>query len=181
MRAAARPRYTRASAPEARARASARRIHSQGHGEGLETLDERKEDAAAARLAVEAAARRTPARDGTQTNLSPVPGAAFPTPSGVRQAPTMQQQTHMAAAAACMHVECVHAAAATAATCKHAALTSLAATHATAHPNGLQAVGGGVATCELLFLKVSPNGNAATGSGKRHELSLHTREGACGK
>eukprot|EP00955_Chlamydomonas_euryale_P073809 361852-Chlamydomonas_euryale.AAC.1 len=87
-----------------------------------------------------------------QTNLSPVRGAVIPTPSGVRQAPTMQQQAHMAAAAACMHVECVHAAAATAATCKHAASTSLAATRATAHPNGLRAAGCGVATCAILEL-----------------------------
>eukprot|EP00955_Chlamydomonas_euryale_P111998 366103-Chlamydomonas_euryale.AAC.5 len=51
-----------------------------------------------------------PRRDGTLTNLSLVPGAAIPTPSRVRQAPTTQQQVHMAAAAvrlkplhACMH------------------------------------------------------------------------------
>uniref|UniRef100_A0A6U2CV82 Secreted protein n=1 Tax=Chlamydomonas euryale TaxID=1486919 RepID=A0A6U2CV82_9CHLO len=77
------------------------------------------------------------------------------TSSGVRQALTMQLQAQMAAAAACMHVECIHAAAATAATCKHAASTALAATHATAHPNGLQAVGGGVAGCALLELPES--------------------------
>eukprot|EP00955_Chlamydomonas_euryale_P088097 364349-Chlamydomonas_euryale.AAC.14 len=44
-----------------------------------------------------------PARDGTQTNLSPLPDAAIPSPLGIRQAPTMQQQEQMAAAAACMH------------------------------------------------------------------------------
>eukprot|EP00955_Chlamydomonas_euryale_P111999 366103-Chlamydomonas_euryale.AAC.6 len=48
-----------ASAAEARARAGARIIHSQGHGEGLETPNERTEDAAAALLAVAAAARHT--------------------------------------------------------------------------------------------------------------------------
>eukprot|EP00955_Chlamydomonas_euryale_P095722 364955-Chlamydomonas_euryale.AAC.7 len=61
--------------------------------------------------------------------ISTVPGAAIPTPSGIRQAPTMQQQAHMVAAAAGMHDECMHAAA-TAATCKHAASTNLAATNA---------------------------------------------------
>eukprot|EP00955_Chlamydomonas_euryale_P057897 356919-Chlamydomonas_euryale.AAC.1 len=78
-----------------------------------------------------------------------------------------------------MHVACIHAAAA-AATCKHAASTTLAATHATAHANGLWALALPPVQ-HSNFRKVSPNGNAATGSGKRHELLLHMRAGACGK
>eukprot|EP00955_Chlamydomonas_euryale_P080459 363426-Chlamydomonas_euryale.AAC.4 len=133
-------RYARASAPEAR------------HGEGLETRP-----TSARRTQSQRVLGLRPPRDAPRARWHAnkfVPGAAIPTPSGVRQAPTMQQQAHMAAAA-CVHVECIHAAAASAATCKHAALTSLAATHATAHPNGLQAVGGGVAGCALLELPES--------------------------